>query len=101
MDDVSAFLSQLRRITHEETEKLARLRELEMELDRDLLYADHLRKQMERIRKELEACRGDMEHLVSVLLRIPPWHSRHRRALLEFNREASFESSVFVMTKFP
>jgi hypothetical protein len=42
-----------------------------------------------------------MDHLVRLLLRVPPWHSRHRTALGAFFKGGDFERSVFVMTKFP
>ena len=56
---------------------------------------------MERVRVELTACRAEMDELVKLLLRVPPWHSRHRTALGPFFKDGDFESSVFVMTKFP
>lgn len=101
MDDFSAFLAQLKRSFLEEREKVERLRELEGQLDRDPLYGDHIERQIDRIRDELAACRNEMEQLVKLLLRVPPWHSRHRSALGEFFKQGGYERSVFVMTKFP
>lgn len=101
MDDISAFLARLKRSFLEENEKAERLRKLESELDRDPLYADYLERQVERARVELAACRTDMDDLVKLLLKVPPWHSRHRTALGAFLKEGDSESSVFVMTKFP
>ena len=101
MDDVSTFLAQLKRSFLEEREKVDRLRDLEGQLDRDPLYGDHIERQVGRLREELSACRNDMDELVKLLLRVPPWHSRHRTALGAFLKSGDFERSVFVMTKFP
>ena len=101
MDDVSTFLAQLKQSFLEEREKVDRLRELEGQLDRDPLYGDHIKRQVDRLRDELRACRNEMDDLVKLLLRVPPWHSRHRTALGDFYRGGDFEKSVFIMTKFP
>lgn len=101
MDDVSTFLARMKQSFLEEREKLDRLSLLEAQLDRDPLYADHIKRQVTRVREELTACRVDMEELVKILLRVPPWHSRHRTALGPFFDDGGFEKSVFVMTKFP
>ena len=101
MDDISTFLAQLKRLFLEEREKVERLRELESQLDRDPLYGEYINKQVERLREELNACRNGMDYLVKLLLRVPPWHSRHRTALGMFFQSGDFERSVFVMTKFP
>jgi hypothetical protein len=101
MDDISSFLAHLKRSFTEEDEKAKLLLKLEGELERDPLYADYLKGQTKRIRGELDACRNDMHRLVSLLLQVPPWHSRHRTALGAFFKDGDYESSVFVMTKFP
>ncbi len=101
MDDVSTFLARMKQSFVEEREKAERLSQLEAELDRDPLYADHIKRKVARVREELTACRAEMEELVKLLLRVPPWHSRHRTALGPFFDEGGFEKSVFVMTKFP
>jgi hypothetical protein len=123
MDDISTFLFRLRQSFLEERRKEERLRELESEFDRSRLrpsrpdpsrldpssfeslidphYGALIQKQVARVREELTACRNDMDHLVKLLLRLPPWHSRHQSALARFFQEGDFERSVFVMTKFP
>ena len=35
------------------------------------------------------------------VVEFPPQHSRHEQLLVKFNSVATFEKSVFVMTKFP
>jgi len=42
-----------------------------------------------------------MRRLILELMTFPPHHSRHQKLLEDFNTVASFERSVFVMTKFP
>ncbi|RII29633.1 MAG: hypothetical protein CXR30_09925 [Geobacter sp.] len=101
MDDISTFLAQIKRSFFEEREKVERLRDLETQLDKDPLYGEYIESQAERLRGELIACRNDMDHLVKLLLRVPPWHSRHRTALSSFFKNGDFEKSVFIMTKFP
>jgi hypothetical protein len=101
MDDISSFLAHLKRSFIEEREKAEHILELEHQLERDPLYADYLKGQIKRMRLELDACRNDMYQLVSLLLQVPPWHSRHRTALGDFSKDGDYERSVFVMTKFP
>jgi hypothetical protein len=123
MDIISTFLIRLKQSFLEECKKVERLRELESELDRsrlrppisdpsrldpssfesliDTQEGAFIQNQVGRVREELNACRNDMDHLVKMLLRVPPWHERHRPALARFFQEGDFERSVFVMTKFP
>jgi hypothetical protein len=102
MDEISTFLVQLKRSFFEQREKDDLIEELEKQLlDRDPLYAGFLEQKIRRVREELKTCRNEMEHLVKLLLQVPPWHSRHRTALGPFFKDGDYDSSVFLMTKFP
>jgi hypothetical protein len=54
------------------------------------LAADHV----ENVRRLISKKLGE-------LLRFPPQHKRHSEKLAEFNEEAPYEKSIFIMTKFP
>ena len=101
MDDVSAFLARLKESFREEREKVEMLRGYEEELEKDPVASEFLERRVVRLRRELGACRNEMEELVNLLLRVPPWHTRHRNALGAFHREGDFDRSVFIMCKFP
>jgi hypothetical protein len=50
----------------------------------------------------IENCRQKIfRYLDEKLLRFPPYHERHLAKLVDFHKEASYEKSVFIMTKFP
>src|SRR5260370_28471703 len=101
MNDLSRFISAIRRSAIEEKEKQNRLDEFEDRLERDPLYSELLERQIKRVKVEIDECRQEMELVTELLLRVPPWHDRHRSALQTFYANGKYQTSVFVMTKFP
>jgi hypothetical protein len=101
MNDLSRFISAIRRSAIEEKEKRNRLEELEDILEKDPLYSEFVEQQIQRVKVEIAACRQEMEVVTELLLRVPPWHDRHRSALQTFYGNGKYQTSVFVMTKFP
>ena len=85
------FLSQEQQLIQERQELMER-----QELDRDMreeqdeFLATQLKERERRTREKFEN-----------LLSVPPFHSRHDGLLEQFHDVASFEKSVFIMTKFP
>jgi hypothetical protein len=101
MDDVSYFLTKLKQSISEELQKVTLLGDLRSQLERDVIYAEHIENQINRVQNELSATRDEMNLLADLFLRVPPCHSRHRTALKEFHNQGNYDSSVFIMTKFP
>ena len=81
--------------------KLEHLQKMQKELDRGPMFEDYLRDSITRIDAEIKATRSSMERLTLRFLRFPPWHARHQPELQRFHKEAPYDKSVFIMTKFP
>lgn len=101
MSEIGSFLNALREWVKEERQKQVLLQKAEEQLWSNSISADHQAERIRRLTDEIQALQKEMETFTSHFLRVPPWHSRHREALRGFYRDAAYESSVFVMTKFP
>ena len=53
------------------------------------------------LKKNLEVLREQMMATMKDLVEFPPQHSKHAQVLDQFKQVADFDTSVFVMTKFP
>jgi hypothetical protein len=101
MSEISSFLGDLREWLEEERQKQELLQRAEERLWRNPVFGNAEEDRIRRLREEIQTLRKEMETVLNHFLRVPPWHSRHREALRSFFGDANFESSVFIMTKFP
>jgi hypothetical protein len=101
MNEIGAFLDHLRDWFKEERQKRVALQKAQERLWGNPVSSDSEEARIRRLEGEIQILQQEMEGFTSHFLREPPWHSRHQEALRSFYSEGDYESSVFVMTKFP
>lgn len=97
MADFEGALQQLRYLWTLE----ARIQQERQDLMRQNLPRDMKEAQDRFLASQLEAREQNTADAFRRIFNIPPHHQRHDEKLREFHQIASFDVSVFVMTKFP
>ena len=81
--------------------ELARLEKDRIEVASSPMPAAWKAEQDQELQARIDGQRRWIEKVLLTFVDFPPRHMRHEQPLGEFNKAASFEDSVFIITKFP
>jgi hypothetical protein len=98
MPEIEPTLTQLEQFFRFIQTAQAQLGELRRE---NYLDDEMFEQQRSQLAQQIRGYRKQMATVLDLLCRYPPQHDRHFKKLPEFHKDGGYESSVFIMTKFP